>query len=91
MTRFLRLIACLLVLAILTSIFTTTLFADETGENTENTDQAETNDTPAEGEEAPAEEPAEGEEATLIPNMEITPGHFVRCLYAEDLMKKEEL
>lgn len=65
MTRFLRLIACLLVLAILTSIFTTTLFADETGENTENTEQAETNDTPAEGEEAPAEEPAEGEEAPV--------------------------
>ena len=64
MNRFLRLIACLLVMAILISIFTTTLFADEpTGENTENTEQAE---TPAEGEEAPAEgeeAPAEGEEA----------------------------
>ncbi len=67
MNRFLRLIACLLVMAILTSIFTTALFADETeGENTENTEQAETTDTPAEGEEAPAEgeeAPAEGEEA----------------------------
>ena len=25
-----------------------------------------------------------------IPNTEITPGHFVRCLYASELMKKEE-
>ena len=33
---------------------------------------------------------AEGQEAPVIPNVEITSGHFVRCLYAEDLMKKEE-
>ena len=82
MNRFLRLIACLLVMAILTSIFTTALFADEIeGENTENTEQAETADTPeAEGEapadaeaeeEAPAEDaetPAEGEEPAEEPN-----------------------
>ncbi len=67
MNRFLRLIACLLVMAILTSIITVALIADETeGETTENTEQVETTEPPAEGEEAPAEgdeAPAEGEEA----------------------------
>lgn len=67
MNRFLRLIACLLVMAILTSIITVALIADETeGDTTENTEQVETTDTPAEGEEAPAEgeeAPEEGEEA----------------------------
>ncbi len=64
MNRFLRLIACLLVMAILTSIFTIALIADEPVDG--NTEQAETSETPTEGEEAPAEgeeAPAEGEEA----------------------------
>lgn len=67
MNRFLRLIACLLVMAILTSIFTLAITADEPVDgNTENTEQAENAETPAQGEEAPAEGeevPAEGEEA----------------------------
>ena len=67
MNRFLRLIACLLVMAILTSIFTMALVADEPTEGeTENTEATENAETVAEGEEAPAEgeeAPAEGEEA----------------------------
>ena len=37
----------------------------------------------------PTEAQVESGNLPQIPNMEITPGHFVRCLYAEDLMKKE--
>ncbi len=71
MNRFLRLIACLLVMAILTSIITVALIADEVeGETTENTEQVDTTeDTEEVAEEATPEEPAdsepvEGEEAT---------------------------
>lgn len=70
MNRFLRLIATLLVMAMMISIITVALTADEpvdgNTDNTETTETTENPEAPVEGEEAPAEgeeAPAEGEEA----------------------------